>query len=200
MKILVIGGTGTIGKEIVSSLKDGNEICTAGRTSGDFNVDITSKKSIEELFEKTGNVDVIISAAGDGKMGSLNDLTDEDFKLVLDSKVMGQINIVRIGEKYLNEGGSITLTSGMALKNPRPGISSIGIGVAAIDAFVKTAATELEHNKRINSVSPDFVKETMVMMGMDDTYGVSAKDTVMFYKKAVEGNETGKVYEVSASL
>lgn len=36
------------------------------------------------------------------------------------NKPMGQINLVRYGPDYLNEGGSFTLTSGILADQPNP--------------------------------------------------------------------------------
>ncbi|WP_208611717.1 NAD-dependent epimerase/dehydratase family protein [Mesoplasma tabanidae] len=58
MKVLILGGCGTLGSAIVQQLKTKNssyQIITAGRTSGDVHVDMTSKESIEAMFEKIGN-------------------------------------------------------------------------------------------------------------------------------------------------
>lgn len=54
MRILVVGGKGTIGQAIVKKLKDNHELILAGRTSGDVQVDLTSVDSIETMFKKWG--------------------------------------------------------------------------------------------------------------------------------------------------
>jgi len=50
MKILIIGGNGTIGKKVTAHFSDKNEIIIAGRTNGDVTVDITDSNSIKKLF------------------------------------------------------------------------------------------------------------------------------------------------------
>ena len=62
MKILIIGGNGTIGKTVTKRFSEENdEVIIAGRSSGDVTVDIANPDSIEEMFQKTGNVDAIIN-------------------------------------------------------------------------------------------------------------------------------------------
>ena len=61
----------------------------------------------------------------------------------------------------------------------------------ALDAFVKAAAIEVSNGVRINTVTSVFVKETMEMMGMDSTPGLSAADTAKAYKQAVESDANG---------
>ena len=67
MKILIIGGNGTIGKTVASHFKEKNEILIAGRTGGDVSVDIAGSKSIKNMFVKTGKLDAVICIAGEAK-------------------------------------------------------------------------------------------------------------------------------------
>ncbi|MEI8618004.1 hypothetical protein P4S81_07635 [Pseudoalteromonas sp. B28] len=67
---------------------------------------------------------------------------------------------------------------------------------AALDSFAKAAALELEGTLRVNTVSPHFVKETMEIMGMDSTSGITAADTAKAFRHAIESNQTGKAFDV----
>ena len=75
MKILIIGGKGTIGNKVTSQFSKNNEVIIAGRNSGDVKVDIADSKSIKAMFEKTGLVDAIVCIAGEAKWAPFNDLT-----------------------------------------------------------------------------------------------------------------------------
>lgn len=196
MKTVVIGGTGLVGTEIVKLLGREHDVITVGRTSGDLHADIENKESIKALFEKVGPVDAFVVAAGDGVMGRFDDDSDHAYDLALKSKVMGQVNVVRIGHKYLNSGGSITLTSGAVAKNPMPNTAAIAAGVGAIDAFVATVALELEENKRINAISLSLVKESAEEFGMDSSDCVPAADVSTHYRDCINGSFTGQVRDV----
>lgn len=195
MKIMVIGATGTIGKAVAERLGKENEVIAVGYSDGDLQVDLGSSLSIEELFEKSGPVDAVISTAGLANFGPLNDQTDADYQLALNNKLMGQVNLVRIGKDYINAGGSITLTSGILSRQPMPGSASISMVNGALESYAKAAALELE-NLRLNVVAPAFVKETMEMMGMDSTLGISAVDTAKAYEVAVNGQMHGETLDV----
>ncbi len=65
MKVLLIGAGGSIGKIITPAIKQRNQVITAGRSTGDIIVDITSAASIENLFKQVTNIDAIVCAAGD---------------------------------------------------------------------------------------------------------------------------------------
>jgi len=104
MKILIIGGKGTIGKKVSDHFSKKHVILIGGRNSGDIIVDIANSKSIEAMFESVGNVDAVVCIAGEAKWAAFDSMTEEDFYIGLKSKLMGQVNLVRIGQNYLNGG------------------------------------------------------------------------------------------------
>ena len=198
MKILVIGATGTIGKKVVEALQqDNHKIVSAGHKDGDVTVDLGSKDSIGAMFQQVGQVDAVISTAGVAGFAALEDLGDSDFELALNNKLMGQVNLVRLGADHVSEGGSITLTSGMLAHNPMPGSAVISMANGGLESFVKAAALELGTKVRVNVVSPIFVKETMEMMGMDSSRGLSAVDTAKAYIAAIATDQSGQVLDVT---
>lgn len=197
MKIMIVGATGTIGKAVATLLEQDHDIVRVGHKDGDHRVDLGSKASIEGLFDAVGQVDAVISTAGLASFAPFAELDDGAFDLAIRNKLMGQVNLVRVGNDRVNDGGSITLTSGILARRPMPGSVAVSMANGALDAFAGAAAMEIGHGIRVNVVSPDFVKETMVMMGMDPTPGVSAADTAKAYKLAVEGDVNGQVLDVT---
>ncbi len=79
MKILIIGGNGTIGRRVVSHLNKKHEVLIAGRKQGDYMVDITKADSIRKLLESIPSLDSIICVAGEAKWDDFKDLTEEDY-------------------------------------------------------------------------------------------------------------------------
>ena len=196
MKILIIGATGTIGKAVAANLSDQHDLITASHNSGDVRIDLSSVESIQAMFDQTGPVDAVISVAGLARFGSLADQGDDDYQLALNNKLMGQVNLLRYGRQSVNSGGSITLTSGILSRQPFPGCASVAMANGALESFVRAAALELD-NLRINVVAPAFVRETMEMMGMDSSSGISAADTAKAYRVALEGDMSGKTLDAS---
>lgn len=196
MKIVLIGATGTIGAAVADLLEQNHQVVRVGSRGGDYQVDLGSKSSIEALLTQVGAVDAVVSTAGVAKFGPLSELSDEDFELGLVNKLMGQVNLVRLGLKHVRDEGSITLSSGLMARQPMPGSASVSLVNGALDSFVKAAALETERGVRINAVSPVFVKETMQAMGMDSATGLSAAHTAKAYMAAVEGADQGQVLDV----
>lgn len=195
MKILVTGGTGTIGTALVSMLRKEHEVITVGRRSGDYQADMMDKGSIRRMFEEIGDLDGVISLTGGATIGPVWELSEDDFRMVLESKVLSQINLIREGMKHVRDGGFITLTSGMAGKLPIPGTALIAMANAALEAFVKALEAEETGNLRINVVSPAMVTESAALFGMDTARTVSAEDTARVYRKLLRDDRSFTISE-----
>jgi NAD(P)-dependent dehydrogenase (short-subunit alcohol dehydrogenase family) len=195
-KAIIVGSSGTIGKKVVELLSDKYEIITVNRHSGDYQVDMQDSNALEEMFKLIGKFDILIATSGYGKWGTLEEHTINDFHDGLNSKLMGQVNLVAIGRKYAASDACFVLTSGILAHTPTVGGISLSMINAGIEAFVRGAALELGE-MRINAVSPSFAKETMEMMGMDSSTGVPAIDFAKLYLKAIEEEKTGTIYEIS---
>lgn len=198
MKIMVIGATGTLGKAICENMQQRHELIKVGKNSGDFQADITSESSIKQLFEYSGKVDAIISVTGNLYFGPLADMTTNDFNMGLQDKLLGQVRLALIGQHYLNENGSITLSSGIVSEEPILGGVNATTVNAAIEGFVIAAAVELKQNQRINAICPSVVTESV------DVYGpffpgyetVPAARVALAFQRSVEGIHTGKTLNV----
>lgn len=195
MNVMVIGATGTIGRAIVERLRARHEVIEVGHKGGDFHVDISSRDSIRTLYEAVGPVDAVVSAAGLAKFAPLDQLTDEDFLMSLNNKLMGQVNLIRLGCRYLNDNGSFTVTSGVLSREPMKGSAAISLVNAGIDGFVRAAALEVPRGLRVNAVSPVWVKETLQALGMDSSSGMPAQQVALAYVESVEGKRNGEVLD-----
>lgn len=196
MRVIVIGATGTIGQAVAEDLAERHDVVRVSHSRGEHRVDLASRESIERLFQAVGSFDALVSAAGQAIFKPLTELTDADFDLSLGNKLMGQVNLVRIGLRHVAEGGSFTLTSGIFAREPVPGSAAISLVNTGLEGFVGAAALELPRNIRVNLVSPPWVSETMVAMGMDPAPGTPAAQVAKAYVQSVEGQDSGRVIEV----
>ncbi len=191
MKVLVIGASGTIGKALVQVLKDGgHEVIEASR-SGAVRVDLGEPESIAAMYETVGPVDAVACTAGRAAYGSLEELKDADFDRALSEKLMGQINLVRLGIPHLSDKGCFILLSGLWGRSPQPGATAIAPVNAGIEGFVRAAALELPRGMRINVVSPPLVRETAIARGLGD-HGLPAADVARAFVALLGGTMTGK--------
>ena len=197
MKIIIVGATGTLGKHVVKALEKDHEVIKAGSKSGDLQLDITLPESIERFFEQTGKFDALVSATGSAHFGPLNTMKDADFRTGINSKLMGQINLVLAGQHYVNPKGSFTLTSGILSEDPILLGANLSAVNGAINAFVKAAAIELENDVRINSISSGVFEESPDYFPYFPGHIPVQMDRVtQAYIKSVLGAITGEVIKV----
>jgi len=196
MKVLVIGGTGTIGKAVVKELQGRHTVVVAGHASGDVQVDIANPASIEKMYQAVSGLDAVVATTGTVHFAELSAMTAELYEIGLKSKLMGQVNLVLLGQRYLNEGGSFTLTSGLLSHDPIRAGSSASMVNSALNGFVKGVAIELPKRLRINAVSPTVITESMPDYGpyFRGFEPISAERAALAYSKSVEGAQTGQVY------
>jgi len=198
MKILLIGASGTIGKRIYDTFSKKHEVVRASRSGADAEVDITNAASIEKMYQTVDNIDAVICAAGPAKFRPLADLTEEDFYVGVRGKLMGQVNLVRIGQKYINDNGSFTLTTGILADDPIAGSATVSLVNGGVNSFVLAAAQELKRGIRINAVCPTVVEDSAEMYadyfpGFDPA---SMDRVVNGYVRSVEGLITGRIIKI----
>jgi NAD(P)-dependent dehydrogenase (short-subunit alcohol dehydrogenase family) len=199
MRVLIVGATGLLGKEVVHLLSPEHQVIGASRNGPDLSVDLADKASIVSMYQQVGTVDAVICAAGAAKFAPLESLTDDDFTFSLTNKLMGQINLVRCSVGHVTQGGSLTLTSGILSLHPVTGSAIVGIVNAGVEAFVRSAALELQGKTRVNVVSPGWVSETLVAMGQAYSAGIPAAVVARAYKRSLVENITGQVISVKKS-
>jgi len=195
-KIVVIGASGTIGQAVSELLEQHNKVIRVGNRQGDHTVDLSSKTSIETLFESIGSCDAVVCAAGHSRFAKLTEASDDDFLSSIMNKLMGQVNLTRVALHYLTSNGSITITTGLLAREPWPGTVPTALVNAALEGFVGAAALDVSNSIRINAVSPILVSETAVKMGIDKSGTMSVTEIAKAYQAAVEGDMTGQVLDV----
>lgn len=194
MKIIIVGATGTMGKHLVSVFKKDHEIISVGSRSGDIQADISSPASIENLFRQSGSFDALICTAGPSHVGSWKSLTDKEFRRGIDGKLMGQVNLVLIGQHHINPKGSFTLITGALAQEPVLNFANASAANGAVEAFVRAAAIELENGVRINAVSPTVLEASpQYFPFFPGEIPVTLKQLEWGFRKSVFGANTGQV-------
>lgn len=194
MRIICIGGRGTIGKTIVQALEKEHELIIAGRQSADLTVDISDPQSITQLFETVQTFDALVCTAGPAHLAPITELTTAHFNVGLQGKLLAQINLVLIGQRYINKGGSFTLTSGILAEEPINQGVAASTADGAINAFVQAAAVELKNEVRINVVAPGVVAASPHLHGYFPGHIPVAMEVVRAaYVKSILGVVNGQV-------
>ncbi|MGY3853272.1 short chain dehydrogenase [Aeromonas aquatilis] len=199
--VILIGAQGKMGQAALSGLGK-HKVITASRSGEgcDFQVDITSRESIERLYQNVGSFDAVVNTAGFCEYAPFGEMSDEQWQTTIQSKLMGQINLVNVGLNYINQGGSFTLISGILNIKPIPLAIADATTSGAIDTFVQCVAHELPRGIRINVVNPTVLEEAWDIYGemMPGFQPVPGALVGKAFERSVDGFISGQVLYVDA--
>ena len=158
-------------------------------------MDITNAASLDAALKALAPFDALVSVAGGAVMKPVTELSDEDLAFSLGYKLMGQVNVIRTGLKYVADGGSITVSSGILAREPTPGTAAIAMVNSGLEGFAMAAGVEKARGVRVNAVSPPWVTETLKAYGMPLEGGMDAAAVARSYVLSVEGTASGTVID-----
>jgi NAD(P)-dependent dehydrogenase (short-subunit alcohol dehydrogenase family) len=191
--IAVLGGSGGLGEGVVhrlarrapltigyrSNAEKAEElvraVTEAGGRATSAQVDMTDGASVKTFIAKAvedwGQLDAVVSATGPAiPLCALEDVTDEDFKRIMDADVYGSFNVVRHATDALRTsgGGSIVLFLTTAILRTLENDGMSGIPKTAVSGILRQAAREAgEHNVRINGVAPGVIDAGIVLTSFE---------------------------------
>lgn len=194
MKIVIVGASGTMGKHLSKAFGNEHEVVKVGFKGEEFRVDITSTEDIERMYKEIGSFDALICTAGPTHVGPWKTLNDETFRKGVEGKMMGQINLVLIGQHYINPKGSFSLITGALTQEPQRNFANASAANAAVEGFVRAAAIELENGIRINAVSPTVIENSPQYFDyFPGDIPVTMKQLEFGFRKSVFGAGTGHI-------
>ena len=196
MKFLVVGSTGLIGSYVAKTLSKHGTVIGVSRTT-QISVDVKDPASIKAMYEKVGKVDAVASCIGKVAFKPIAELAYEDYLMGLKDKALGQVELVRAGIDFLNDGGSFTLMTGVLARDPIPAGSVAALANGAIESFTLAAAIDLPRGLRINTVSPNvLVEATSYHASFPGFHQVTAQSVADAYVKSILGKQTGQIYKL----
>ena len=162
-KIVIVGGSRGIGKEIINELVNDNMIINLSRNKPElthtnlshYNIDILSS-DLPDLED----VSSVIYCPGSINLKPIGRISLDDFREDFEINVVGAIKVI---QKYLpslkkSNDASILLFSTVATKLGMPYHSSVAASKSAIDGLVKTLGAELAPKIRVNAIAPTITK------------------------------------------
>lgn len=202
-RILLIGASGIIGRAVDAALAPTHDIIRAGLHSGDVRFDLADTAAMLAALQQVGKVDAIVSTAGQAHFVRLAGvavapLTESKYGLGVVDKLMGQVNLALAARDYLNDGGSVTLTSGTTSDEPIVGGSSLSMVNGALEKWAMAAATEMPRGIRINVVSPSLASEVSdeAAAAFPGFVKVPAATMALAYVRCIESLITGQTLKV----
>lgn len=168
--VLVIGRGSGIARAVALAARDaGAHVVAAGRNAEALaaayagepgirteTVDVTDDDSISTLGERLGTLDHIVSTASARARGRLADLTRDQVRASLDTKVIGPLMLAKHLGPRIDEGGSLVLFSGVAAFKIAVGTLAVAVTNGAADTLTRSLAVELAPI-RVNAISPGVI-------------------------------------------
>jgi 3-oxoacyl-[acyl-carrier protein] reductase len=171
---LVTGASRGIGKAIAAELAGAGASVVVGYRSGAdeaeavaseiggraVQADVVQAEDAQRLVEEAGDVDILVNNAGVTRDGLLARMSDEDWRVVLDTNLGGTFNTCRAVARGMmrRRGGAIVNVSSIVGIHGNPGQTNYSASKAGIIGFTKALARELgSRGVRANVVAPGYV-------------------------------------------
>ena len=122
--------------------------------------DVVQAEDAQRLVEEAGDVDILVNNAGVTRDGLLARMSDEDWRVVLDTNLGGTFNTCRAVARGMmrRRGGAIVNVSSIVGIHGNPGQTNYSASKAGIIGFTKALARELgSRGVRANVVAPGYV-------------------------------------------
>jgi NAD(P)-dependent dehydrogenase (short-subunit alcohol dehydrogenase family) len=180
---IVTGGTRGIGRAIAEALaREGLNVCVGARdvdelkqavreleSAGDAGAtgaacDVRVYEECEALIahavEEFGGVDVLVNNAGIGLFKTVEEMTAEEFRAVIETNLFGVFHCCRaaIPEMKRRGGGYIFNISSLAGANPHPRMAAYNASKFGLNGFSEALMQEVRHDRiKVSYVMPGSV-------------------------------------------
>lgn len=222
----VTGASKGLGLALVKLLlSNGNKVAATSRHAADIEKQITDhrenllaltvdiaddenvNKSIQQTMEKFGRLDIVVNNAGYSLYGSVESLTDKEFRQTMDVNFFGTVNVVRSAMPHLRQqrsGHIINISSVAGYKGfgNSPGYAA---GKFAVIGLSEALAEEVRaFGVKVTVVAPGFFRTGFLNRGADmicknpiDEYNAGALVNTL---QQMNGKQMGDPVKLAAAL
>ncbi len=174
-KVVVVGGSSGMGLAVAQlAFELGAEVTLTSRnlekataaaasiaaTVKGLALDVDDEQAVNAFFKSFSSIDHIYIAAGSTKLGSVTDGVLEEAMQSFNTRILGNLRVVRAVSNKINTTGSITFTGGVSTDRPIAGAWVSGLGTASAEQLARVLVMELPHI-RFNAVSPGYTDTPM---------------------------------------
>lgn len=171
---LVTGGSRGIGRAIATELaRAGATVVVGYRAGGDeaaelageiggraVQADVSDPDEAKRLVDEAGELDILVNNAGVTRDGLLARMSEEDWRVVLDTNLGGTFNTCRAATRGMmkRRAGAIVNVSSIVGVHGNPGQTNYSASKAGVIGFTKALARELgSRGIRANVVAPGYI-------------------------------------------
>ncbi|MEM2944597.1 MAG: 2-C-methyl-D-erythritol 4-phosphate cytidylyltransferase [Methanomassiliicoccales archaeon] len=198
-RVLVFGGTGGIGKEVVKLLhQNGAEVVSLGKKDADLRVE----KLPDWMYAVSW--DTIIHCAGVLRKNTVTLDSLKDFDEMMTINARSLILICDLATKTMKEGGSIVVIGSSSAWKGRKGYTYYSASKAALNNLVEGLSEELApYRIRINCVNPSRTRTASIREFYPNDPDDSFLDPAYVAKVVVSlcfTNETGQIINIRKNM
>ena len=124
-----------------------------------------AREVVGEVVARLGHVDILVNAAGTTADAPVWEMTDEQWRRVLDVNLKGAFSFVQAAARFFRErrAGKIVNVASIEAMRGRFGLANYAASKAGLIALTRTAAAELgRSNVNVNAVAPGFVRTPLI--------------------------------------
>jgi NAD(P)-dependent dehydrogenase (short-subunit alcohol dehydrogenase family) len=132
--------------------------------SVDVSDSVAVDRAVADVVTRCGKLDVMVCNAGIGGGGRIVDLTDEQFRRIVDVNLFGVFACCRAAARVMipRTSGVIITIGSIFGQDPPAGSLAYGAAKAGVAAMTKSLARELgSHHIRVNCISPGHIETEM---------------------------------------
>lgn len=205
MKVLVTGGSGTLGKKIVEVfLNEGYEVMytyyknnVSIKGAKGIYCDVSNEEDVKKIFLEIDNLDVIVNNAGISIDNTLEDKSSDEFRKVLDTNLVGVFNVIKYGSKKMKKGSIINIASTNGIDTGYELSMDYDASKAGVISLTHNMAKSLAPNIRVNCVAPGWVNTNM-NKDMYPAFKKEEEDKILL-KRFADASEVAEVVYFLAS-
>lgn len=173
--IIIIGGSSGMGLSVARLAFESGAMVTLtsrdlnkatsvassiGSTVKGLNLDVDDEQAVNDFFKSITSIDHIYISAGSTKLGGVTDGSLEENMSAFNTRLFGNLRVVRAVANKINPTGSIVFTGGVSTDRPITGAWVSGLGTASAEQLARVLVMELP-NIRFNAVSPGYTDTPM---------------------------------------
>jgi NAD(P)-dependent dehydrogenase (short-subunit alcohol dehydrogenase family) len=175
-RVVIVGGTSGIGLAVArAAIEAGAEVLVASAKQSSVDralrdlpagatgriIDVADISAVASFFAEVGELDHLIYTAGEALvLMPLAELDIDQARELFQTRYFGALTVVQAAASRIRDGGSITLTMGVAGSRPFPGWSIASSVCGAVESLTRALAVEIAPI-RVNAVSPGVVRSSL---------------------------------------